>query len=90
MATKVKADHVFVVDTMYPTEAIDRLKRGDTVPAEDCGWVLAPAGTVCREADFDPFVWKSLKRMGKVKPLLAEAPLPIDPEQLVALGQGEG
>ena len=70
----VAADHVFVLESIYPTESLDRFARGDTVPFEDCGWVHVNAGTVCRREDFSDWQWASFKANGLVAPLSADEP----------------
>ena len=51
-------------DVLFPTDAaaITRLKRGDSVPAEDCGWVQALAPGAIDLGALDPFVAASIER----------------------------
>lgn len=58
------------VDCMFPTksEAIERLKRGDSVPWDDCGWRSVKAGATLDCGALDPFVVASLERNGAFTP----------------------
>lgn len=68
-------------DVLFPTDAaaIGRLKRGDTVPPEDCGWVQALAPGAIDLGALDPFVAASIEKNGGLLPadedLDAAAPL---------------
>lgn len=55
---------VFAQDMTFPTDpaAIARMKRGDRVPDELCGWVSVDAGTAVDTAEIDPWIVLSLER----------------------------
>lgn len=44
--------------------AVARLRRGDTVPFEDCGWCHVQAGQRIDLAGLDPFIVASMKANG--------------------------
>ena len=68
-------------DVLFPTDAaaIARLKRGDSVPPEDCGWVQALVPGAIDLGALDPFMAASLEKNGFFLPadddLDAAAPL---------------
>lgn len=73
------AEHVFVQESVYPTnpDAIARIKRGDTVPFEDCEWARGLPGQTVRAGDFDPFLWSSFLANSLVAPLSEHVPEPV-------------